>query len=100
MTTFGHYTTAREVLQGLDLIGKVALVTGGNAGEATNHEASRACNLRRDYLLSEHKHRPQVCFGQPPPQVMLLQALAQRQWMLWHVLDVMCCSRQGPSALM
>ena len=31
---------------------------------------------------------------------MLLQALAQRQCMLWHVLDVMCCLPQGLSTLM
>ncbi len=55
MTAFGHYTTAREVVQGLDLTGKVALVTGGNAGEAIKHQASRASNIavRAQALISK-----------------------------------------------
>lgn len=43
MTAFGHYTTAREVVQGLDLTGKVALVTGGNAGIGTKTVDALAC---------------------------------------------------------
>ena len=49
MTAFGHYTTAREVLQrAADLTGQVALLTGGNAGEAIYHQELRACVTKRD----------------------------------------------------
>jgi hypothetical protein len=30
--TFGHDTTADEVLEGIDLTGKLVLITGGSAG--------------------------------------------------------------------
>ena len=55
MTAFGHYTTAREVVQGLDLTGKVALVTGGNAGEANQPSGVKGLQQKACFLLSEHK---------------------------------------------
>ena len=42
MTAFGHYTTATEVVQGVDLTGKGAIVTGANSGSLVRPQSPPA----------------------------------------------------------
>ena len=99
MTVFGHYTTAREVVQNLDLTAKVALVTGGNAGEAITNKHEGPATSGVNLAVKAHSQISNLIWA-ATSQLMLLQALAQRQWMLWHVQGVMCCLPQGLSTLM
>ncbi|MEZ2388954.1 SDR family NAD(P)-dependent oxidoreductase [bacterium RCC_150] len=69
---FGHYSTAREVVAGLDLHGKTAIVTGGYSGlglETVKALASAGASVTVPARRPEHAREVLAAAGVPSDQV-------------------------------